>query len=182
MYQKYVKKKNWNHIISPYLSGTQAKPRHERVSFDTLTLRTQRRHLRPQWQLTPLLLSFLSFFLKTLLLPGTVPDSCSVLPDAALSHNANISLRIRAPAADVSAQRLIYLNLWLAMALLLRASPGASPACLRIHSHLSIKLLTLMLLVMFGAAPTLEPIKLHRQRVAGVTGVRRTWFRRCLVE
>lgn len=35
-----------------------------------------------------------------------------------------------------------------------QASPGASPACLRIHSHLRIKLLTLTLLVMLGPAPT----------------------------
>lgn len=41
-----------------------------------------------------------------------------------------------------------------------KASPGASPACLRIHSHLRIKLLTLMLLVMLGPAPTSEPINL----------------------
>ncbi|KAG7518036.1 hypothetical protein JOB18_022992 [Solea senegalensis] len=33
-----------------------------------------------------------------------------------------------------------------------RASPGASSACLRIHSHLRIKLLTLMLPVLLGPA------------------------------
>lgn len=41
-----------------------------------------------------------------------------------------------------------------------QASPGASLACLRIHSHLRIKLLTLMLLVMLGPAPIFEPINL----------------------
>lgn len=40
-----------------------------------------------------------------------------------------------------------------------QASPGAWPACLRIHSHLRIKLLTLMLPVMLGLAPIYEPIK-----------------------
>lgn len=42
-----------------------------------------------------------------------------------------------------------------------QALPGASSACLRIHSHLRIKLLTLMLLVMLGPAPIFEPINLQ---------------------
>lgn len=48
-----------------------------------------------------------------------------------------------------------------------QASPGASPACLRIHSHLRIKLLTLMLLVMLGPAPIFEPINLQELRNIG---------------
>lgn len=48
-----------------------------------------------------------------------------------------------------------------------QASPGASPACLKIHSHLRIKLLTLMLLVMLGPAPIFEPINLQELRNIG---------------
>lgn len=51
-----------------------------------------------------------------------------------------------------------------------QASPGASPACLRIHSHLRIKLLTLMLLVMLGPAPIFEPINLQKLGNIGHVG------------
>lgn len=51
-----------------------------------------------------------------------------------------------------------------------QATPGASPACLRIHSHLRIKLLTLMLLVMLGPAPIFEPIKLQESGNIGHVG------------
>lgn len=56
-----------------------------------------------------------------------------------------------------------------------RASPGASPACLRIHSHLRIKLLTLMLLVMLGPTPIFEPINQQEQGNIGPAGERRRW-------
>lgn len=52
----------------------------------------------------------------------------------------------------------------------MQATPGASPACLRIHSHLRIKLLTLMLLVMLGPAPIFEPIKLQEPGNIGHVG------------
>lgn len=50
------------------------------------------------------------------------------------------------------------------------ASPGASLACLRIHSHLRIKLLTLMLVVMLGPAPTFGPINLQERGNIGHVG------------
>lgn len=52
----------------------------------------------------------------------------------------------------------------------MQGSPGASPACLRIHSHLGIKLLTLMLPVILGPAPIFEPVKLQELRKVGHVG------------
>ena len=77
--------------------------------------------------------------------------------------------RITPPAADTSAGRRVYLNLS-AGARRGHTEPrlGAPQACLRIHSHLGIKLLTLMLLVMFGPAPT----HLNLQRPTGRLGNR----------
>lgn len=67
-----------------------------------------------------------------------------------------------------------------------QASPGASPACLRIHSHLRIKLLTLMLLVMLGPAPIFEPINLQEPGNIGHVGEKKrwqiqTWYSGCFV-
>lgn len=70
-----------------------------------------------------------------------------------------------------------------------QASPGASPACLRIHSHLRIKLLTLMLLVMLGPAPIFEPINLLELGNIGHISEKekchegriQTWYRGCFV-
>lgn len=63
----------------------------------------------------------------------------------------------QAPAANTSAEQRIYLNLPLALEAPRGPRRGASPTCLRIHSHLRIKFLTLMLLVMLGPAPGLNP-------------------------
>lgn len=65
----------------------------------------------------------------------------------------------QAPAANTSAEQRIYLNLPLALEVLRGPRQGASPTCLRIHSHLRIKFLTLMLLVMLGAAPVFKPCR-----------------------
>lgn len=65
----------------------------------------------------------------------------------------------QAPAANTSAEQRIYLNLPLALEALRGPRQGASPTCLRIHSHLRIKFLTLMLLVMLGAAPVFNPCR-----------------------
>lgn len=65
----------------------------------------------------------------------------------------------QAPAANTSAEQRIYLKLPLALEALRGPRRGASPTCLRIHSHLRIKFLTLMLLVMLGAAPVFNPCR-----------------------
>lgn len=101
------------------------------------------------------------FSLSPLLLPGNMLESHCFLLSALAKPQHKQRRPYRAPAANTSALQRIYLNLPLALEVLLRPCRGASSACLRIHSHLRIKLLTLMLLVMLGPAPIFEPINLQ---------------------
>lgn len=82
-----------------------------------------------------------TFFFK-LFLPGNMLQSRCFLLVALAKPQHKQQRPYRAPAADMSAQLCIYLNLPTGPGGPAQASSGTSPACLRIHSHLCIKLLT----------------------------------------
>lgn len=101
------------------------------------------------------------FFLSPLLLPGNMQESHCFLLGALAKPQHKQRAAISGPSCQHVCSAAYLFKPAAGPGGPARALPGASLACLRIHSHLRIKLLTLMLLVMLGPAPTFGPINLQ---------------------